>query len=404
MKKFTCLVISGLLTVVSISSFAVAIPYIPQVNNYNVSDYKAGNQNWSVSQDENGVMYFGNNRGLLEFDGNHWNLYPIPNNLSVRSVFVASDRRIYTGSFEEFGFVEPDETNIMRYHTLTHLLHDHSFSNEEIWTIHEYKGNIIFQSFSCYFLYDGSSVKTFYSDLSPLFFFELNNHLYAQFIDGDFTQYENDTFKTIVPRSQVGNDDIVAVLPYNDALLLVTTMQGLYLYKDGEVHPWKNEANDIIKNSLANRATMTRDSTYIIGSIQHGVIAVRKDGRQLWHINYENKLQNNTVLGLLVDKQNNLWVAMDNGISYIETQSPLYFYEPAGTAIGMVYDMVIHNQIIYLATNQGVYTISQENAQPRLIEGTEGHTWYIDVYDDQIFAGHNTGTLLIRGNRSTRID
>lgn len=32
-----------------------------------MSDYNAGIQNWAIAQDERGVMYFGNNSGLLEF-------------------------------------------------------------------------------------------------------------------------------------------------------------------------------------------------------------------------------------------------------------------------------------------------------------------------------------------------
>ena len=43
------------------------VPYIPKIINYSVSDYKAGNQNWAVSQGPGGKMYIGNNRGLLVF-------------------------------------------------------------------------------------------------------------------------------------------------------------------------------------------------------------------------------------------------------------------------------------------------------------------------------------------------
>ena len=43
-----------------------------------MSDYNAGIQNWAIAQDERGVMYFGNNSGLLEFDGSAWRLYELP--------------------------------------------------------------------------------------------------------------------------------------------------------------------------------------------------------------------------------------------------------------------------------------------------------------------------------------
>ena len=60
------------------------VPYIPKIINHSVRDYKAGNQNWAVSQGPGGKMYIGNNRGLLVFDGIHWDLVKLPNNLGVR--------------------------------------------------------------------------------------------------------------------------------------------------------------------------------------------------------------------------------------------------------------------------------------------------------------------------------
>ena len=82
------------------------VPYIPKIINYSVSDYKAGNQNWAVSQGPGGKMYIGNNRGLLVFDGIHWDLVKLPNNLGVRALYISKDGRIYVGSFEEFGSLQ----------------------------------------------------------------------------------------------------------------------------------------------------------------------------------------------------------------------------------------------------------------------------------------------------------
>jgi len=47
----------------------------PLINNYTPKEYGADTQNWAILQDDRGVMYFGNNLGLLEFDGADWKLY-----------------------------------------------------------------------------------------------------------------------------------------------------------------------------------------------------------------------------------------------------------------------------------------------------------------------------------------
>ena len=69
------------------------IPFAPPVFNYNTSNYRAGNQNWSISQDKNEIMYFANNRGLLSFDGVNWNLHSLPNNRGVKSIYIDSDNK-----------------------------------------------------------------------------------------------------------------------------------------------------------------------------------------------------------------------------------------------------------------------------------------------------------------------
>ena len=66
-----------------------SIPFSPIVMSYSVSDYNAGIQNWSIAQDDRGVMYIGNNKGLLEFDGNSWELHELPSRNIVRSVKTA---------------------------------------------------------------------------------------------------------------------------------------------------------------------------------------------------------------------------------------------------------------------------------------------------------------------------
>ena len=42
---------------------------LPLIKNYSPKEYNAEGQTWSVAQKDNGITYFGNNSGILEFDG-----------------------------------------------------------------------------------------------------------------------------------------------------------------------------------------------------------------------------------------------------------------------------------------------------------------------------------------------
>lgn len=380
------------------------VSYIPKIINYSVSDYKAGNQNWAIAQGADGKMYVGNNRGLLIFDGIRWTLVKLPNNLGVRTLYVAGNGRVYIGSFEEFGYFELDGRNEFVYHSLSALGMNVYLNNDEFWTIHEYKGEIYFQSFRGYFIYDGEKVRKGASDLPPLYIFHLDNHLYAQLMEGGFCRMDDGVFSELLPRGAL-NDDIVSVLPFDKKLLLVSASNGLFIYDEirKKLSAWDIPGGDILKAGIANRAIMMKDSTYVIGTISNGIVAIDKKGENLWHINRENGLINNTVLRLWADNTDNLWVAMDNGIAQVRVNSPLYFYEPVEAQIGMVHDMVIEKDIIYMATNQGVYALSEDDNYPTLVPGTQEQTWYITDVGNQLIAGHNKGTLLVEGRKATRI-
>ena len=77
--------------------------YTPYFQNFSLSEYNAGNQNWGISRAENGMLYAANNNGLLEYDGINWDFYELPNKTTIRSV-LAHKGLVYTGSYEEFGY------------------------------------------------------------------------------------------------------------------------------------------------------------------------------------------------------------------------------------------------------------------------------------------------------------
>lgn len=94
---------------------------------FNKKDYNAGNQNWSVAQDSQGLIYFGNNVGLLRFDGSGFTLFKLPNNQVVRSVYIDKSDRIYVSSFREFGYFEKDKFGELVYSSLSNDLKNYKF-------------------------------------------------------------------------------------------------------------------------------------------------------------------------------------------------------------------------------------------------------------------------------------
>ena len=377
---------------------ASPIPFSPIVRNYSVSDYNAGIQNWAIAQDERGVMYFGNNSGLLEFDGSAWRLYELPTKGIVRAIYISEDGRIYVGSYEEFGYFVRTPYDTLEYHSLKNKVKDFAFHNDEIWDIACVQGEIVFQSFGSLFFYNGNSVEGIRMKNLPLNLFQVGNTFYSQRINGGLYVFAGREMKELIPRKAFGDSDVMVGLPYDDAVLMFTRNQGGFLYRDGRVEKWETECDDIFKKHTINRAVMTKDSCYVVGTISDGIYALDKKGKLIWKVNTDNKLQNNTVLRLYCDDDNNIWTALDEGIAYIHNNSLIYYYEPPFRKIGMVYDVLVRENEAYIASNQGLYWL--RDGKTELVPGLEEQAWFVDEWGKQIFCGHNKGTFLISGLKS----
>ena len=59
------------------------------IENFSPKIYKSHPQNWAITQDNNGLMYFGNNLGVLVYDGIDWDLVKTENESTVRSLDVS---------------------------------------------------------------------------------------------------------------------------------------------------------------------------------------------------------------------------------------------------------------------------------------------------------------------------
>lgn len=379
----------------------------PNISNYPKSVYNASTQNWGIAQDKNGFMYFANNDGILCFDGVRWNLNKVSDNSPVRTVFADSKNKLYIGLINDFGIFTQNEPKAPSFTSLRHLLPSEISVFDDVWRIHETPEGIVFQTYNYLFIYKDSKIEVLKPQKQFHFSFKVNNQLIFHergngifiLIGGKLVElpYEGD-FK---------NFDISAMLEsQNNEMLVCTPDRGVFITKNGKLTKWNTPANELLRQNKIYCASSVSGGYYAFGTILNGLIITDLNGNIIQILNNSSGIQNNTILSLYVDDHKNLWLGLDNGIDYVELNSPLSFIGNS-KELGTGYCCRVFDGNLYLGTNQGLFIRpfnEAHNNQPfELVKNTAGQVWSLEVFDGQLICCHNQGTFIIEKRTATKI-
>ncbi|MEO9484283.1 MAG: triple tyrosine motif-containing protein [Ekhidna sp.] len=377
---------------------------VPPIRNFNPSSYQAGSQNWSISQSDSKHIYVANNEGLLEFNGAKWTLYPSPNETILRSVEVIDDK-IFTGCYMEFGFWTRNSKGRLTYTSISENLELALVEDEEFWNILKIDELIIFQSLNSIYIYDpkintariieaAESIVNIYPIAGEVYFQQNNKGLY-QIINGESIP--------IIDGSRFNDDEIISMFLVGEELIILTKNNGFYAYANDQLKVVPS-ALDSYDNIGIYSAIKLRDRGYALGSIAHGILLLDETLQVKYKVNQNAGLQNNTALCLFEDRDSNLWIGLDNGVSVVNITSPIRVYSDQTGVFGSVYATAIHNGYLYLGTNQGLFCKPISNSSTfDFIEGSQGQVWHLSSINDQLFVGHHNGTFLLKGKKLEQI-
>ncbi|WP_255449781.1 triple tyrosine motif-containing protein [Seonamhaeicola sediminis] len=381
---------------------------LPPIQGYSPEMYGADNQNWSVSQTENKYVYVANNSGLLEFDGETWQLYESPSG-KMRSVKVI-DNLIYTGCYREFGYWKRDVLGELNYTSLSQNLKVEFLEDEEFWNIIALDNWILFQSLSRIYIYNKTTQSLNIIDSDSIIYkiFEVGKVIYFQKVRDGLYKIEGGKPQLVSNHQIFKENYLVNLFNLNNELLVQTEKNGFYIFsKDNSLNKWDIPASNILSKVSVYRSKRLQDSSFIIGTRSNGILHITPNGEVDYTINFSNGLLNNAIHDVFEDSENNIWLALENGINCINVKSPFELYHDKDGKLGTIYTSIYYNNILYLGTNQGLFYKPNNDSSSsfKFIEGTEGPVWSLVSYQNTLFCGHNLGTIIIEnGEIKNKID
>lgn len=376
--------------------------------NFDKSVYGKGTQTWQIASYDDKWTYFANKNGLVQFDGNVWNVFPLNNSSDVRSVLPSvNQKRIYIGGINEFGYYEPGADGSLAYHCMSDSLDASIRFLGNVWGIHEADNILYMQG-------DSRVVKYLNGKFTAI---EMQAKIDCSNMVGGILYIGTDkgvwflvgnTFFPLQGADALASMRIRGIVPYKEGVLVVTAYNGLFYCHGRTMEPFITGAEEFMRKNEVF-CVATKDNKIVLGTIHKGLLLIDCENMQLKYFNENNGLRNNTVLSVSFDAAGNLWAGLDSGIDYVCLSSAftnLYSYP---NSYGTGYTAAVEGQYLYLGTNRGLYytpyPVKLDGNLPDIkpMPQSSGQVWNLCRIGDELFCLHDRGIFLIQGTSVKRV-
>jgi ligand-binding sensor domain-containing protein/DNA-binding CsgD family transcriptional regulator len=386
---------------------------VPAIKNYTHTDYNASTEIWDVKQDKNGILYFANNDGLITFDGSYWKIYPLPNKGTIKAVAIDPSGRIFVGGQDEIGYFFPDGNGILKYHSIKNLMPQKARQFADIWSIVLFKNEVFFRTIECVFEYNNNEIKTFDAPGGWRLLTQAGTQLFAEDKDEGLMFFKDYQWQPCRTQLQTANLHITGVMDYNKDTVLVTTLkQGLFLLTGSTLIKKPTAIDAILHNDLVNCAKKIGNDRYAIGTKAKGLIIIDGKGNVVERFSNNEGLQNNNVLGLLLDRDKNLWLGLESGVDFINySTSVKHIYATKENQTKSNAVSVFDNKL-FIGTSNGLFSapldpklkdISTNKGIFTEVENTKGQVWSLSQINDHLLMGHEDGAFMVDNNHAKPI-
>ncbi|NVO09627.1 MAG: SpoIIE family protein phosphatase [Bacteroidales bacterium] len=389
------------------------------IHNFNHREYKGNLQNWAIVQDFRGLIYVANNDGVLEYDGSDWRHISI-NEATTRCLDIDTEGRIWVGGQDEFGYLAADSTGSMKYYSLIGKLPPYCLPLGFVRQVFATKDGVFFSSNQYLVRVKEDDIKVW----KPKTFFHR-----AYFASGIFfvnqpeyglTYLRNDSLKLAPQTSEISKNMIYLLLPYNNHKFLIGTQsKGFYTYNinalradttvqnDSIICKFRTSDDTFFKEGLVYNGISLSNSTFVVNTARKGVVLMDKKGEIFRRINQSSGLQDEAVWGLFLDNQENLWMALNNGISYTSINSQLTNWNDDWGLRGTLLSIARYKDILYLSTNIGIFRLINNEFQE--VKGVTKFSYcLLNVKSSNnrthLIAGTAEGIYQVEGNTATKIE
>ena len=387
---------------VALSQVYAQQPGMPFIRNFSPQEYKTSPQNWAIVQDQRGLMYFGNNDGILVFDGASWRLIKQP---GVSALAVDSTGRIFVGFDNDIGYLQPEIKGSYQYYSLKSKIPENQREVNLCYSVFALDNKIIYQSSDKVFIYENNRIKVLTNKEGFYWSFAANKNFYVTIKNKGLFYLKNDSLVLAPGGELFAKESIAAIMPYQKSELMIATYRkGIFIYSPGpQTKLYKpdgfSEVDNFIFNNDAGCGIKLSNGDYAIGTQQGGIIVFTIKGKIKNIYNKSTGLQDNSVYWLYSDTNQQLWAALDNGVSLIQNNLSFTQYTDKNGLNGSTMCLAFYRNNFYVGTSLYLY-VQDQNGNFEPIEGTESQNFHLYEANGSLLLANLSGIYEIKGKKA----
>jgi signal transduction histidine kinase/DNA-binding NarL/FixJ family response regulator len=378
---------------------------------FSTREYLADNQNWDAVQDRQGLLLFGNDNLVLQYDGQRWEHIPVPGGSAIQGLAINEDGEIWVGGVGRLGrlvresnqyrflpaggekglpeslgevvqIVPGGETEFVRSEKAL-LVHD-----KNAWTSIAWPHGDGFD-----YMLSAAGKRVFvHSKNDPLF----------EIVGGQFIPVADD--------AELRSTTVYQVLePKPGLLLLVTKDRGIFRLSQNRVTRFSTETDPLLDRFPLQAATAVPGCFIAVAIEQHGVALLDCEGKLRSVLFQDNGLQDPNILKLATDRSGGLWICGNVGLTRLEMDPGIDFFDTqTGLPRSEVFELTRFRGDLYAATWDGLYSLKKVAAEslPARFQKIPGVTSPISVVADvgsELLAGGWKGLFSFDGTDLKRV-
>ncbi|TNE54258.1 MAG: hypothetical protein EP338_08835 [Bacteroidetes bacterium] len=351
-------------------------PNMPYFQNFTNKVYgkKSNPEIYSILQDRENRILAGTSNGIKIYNGASWDFVGVKEASYVTALTRSEKDNIYVGALGDFGELRKKKNGSYYFKSFLDTIH----LSEPVWRVYCLDEKVFFQTESKIYCFENGKLKF---QLAPETSFHLSFKVGKKILvrqrDKGIYEVRNGKLVPFNASTRLKEYGVFAIFEHKGKFT--------YLTQDQQS---EHEYEHSIYGGL-----QLKDGNYLIYTLQDGVYILDPNLKVQRHFTRLTGISDNDVKNAVQGSDGNIWLATNNGISFIEYESDISYYNENQGVIGDIQDAIRFEGKIYVASSKGVFVQGDQ-----IFEASGHHlpTWEFLVHQGKLYCASSSGIYLLQ--------